>query len=52
MVIINKQFRAGERAQSWEALAGLPHNSGQFLANIWRPTTTDYFKIRSSEAIF
>ena len=47
-----KKRRAGERAQQWKTLASLPHNCGQFLAYTWEPTTTHYFKIRSSEAIF
>jgi hypothetical protein len=35
MLIINKQHRTGEIAQQWKALAGLPHNGGQFLAYTW-----------------
>ena len=32
MLITNMQDRAGEIAQLWKALAGLPHNCGQYLA--------------------
>ena len=51
MLIINKQCRAGERAQQWKALAGLPHCGCQFLTYTWGPTTPHYFKIKSFEAI-
>ena len=52
MLIITNKFRAGERAQEWKAPAGLPHNVDQFVTYTWGPTTTHYFKIRSSKAIF
>ena len=32
MLITNMQHRAGEIAQLWKALAGLPHNCDQYLA--------------------
>ena len=51
MLIINKQCRAGEKAQQWKAISGLPHCVYQFLTYTWGPTTTYYFKIKSSEAI-
>ena len=35
MLIINKQQMAGERAQQWKVLAGLPHNGCQFLPYTW-----------------
>ena len=37
MLIINEQFREGERAQQWKTLAGLPPNDGQFRANTRGP---------------
>ena len=33
-MIINKQCKAGERAQQWKALAGLPHCVCQFLTHV------------------